>query len=141
MSLPAVGRSDRKVLLALQGLVLGLPLCLGGRQPWAVAAASAVVLVLLAVTIRERRRRGTAPYPPGIKTLVLLIGLALATTLPLTPAVLRLLAPATARLYAEMLPGWPGNGGWTGSCTAVFAGPWRTSGGKARHRGRRGSGR
>src|SRR5207244_4347254 len=37
----------------------------------------------------------------------------LATTLPLTPAVLRLIAPATARLYAEMLPGWPGNGGWT----------------------------
>ncbi len=113
MSLPAVGQSDRKVLLALQGLVLGLPLFLGGRQPWALAAASAVVLVLLAVTIRERRRRGTAPYPPGIKTLVLLIGLALATTLPLTPAVLRLIAPATARLYAEMLPGWPGNGGWT----------------------------
>src|SRR5207249_1050124 len=70
MSLPAVGQSDRKVLLALQGLVLGLPLFLGGRQPWALAAASAVVLVLLAVTIRERRRRGPAPYPPGIAALV-----------------------------------------------------------------------
>ena len=75
MNLPAVGQSDRKVLLALQGLVLGLPLFLGGRQPWALAAASAAVLVLLAVTIRERRRRGTAPYPPGIKALVLLVGL------------------------------------------------------------------
>jgi len=53
MNLPAVGQSDRKVLLALQGLVLGLPLFLGGRQPWALAAASAVVLVLLAVTIRD----------------------------------------------------------------------------------------
>ena len=52
MSLPAVGQSDRKVLPALQGLVLGLPLFLGGRQPWALAAAAAVVLVLLAVTIR-----------------------------------------------------------------------------------------
>ena len=113
MSFPAVGQSDRKVLLALQGLVLGLPLFLGGRQPWALAAAAAVVLVLLAVTIRERRRRGTAPYPPGIAALVVLVGLALATTVPLSPAVLRLLAPATARLYAEMLPGWPGNGGWT----------------------------
>src|SRR5207248_7191995 len=113
MSFPAVGQSDRKVLLALQGLVLGLPLFLGGRQPWALAAAAAVVLVLLAVTIRERRRRGAAPYPPGIAALVALVGLALATTLPLPPAVLRLIAPATARLYAEMLPGWPGSGGWT----------------------------
>src|SRR5438477_99345 len=98
MSFPAVGQSDRKVLLALQGLVLGLPLFLGGRQPWALAAAAAVVLVLLAVTIRERRRRGTAPYPPGIAVLVVLVGLALATTVPLTPAVLRLLAPARARI-------------------------------------------
>ena len=113
MSPHAIGQSDRKVMLALQGLVLGLPLLLGGRQPWAVAAASAVVLVLLAVTIRERRRRGTAPHPPGIAALVMLFALALATTVPLSPAVLRLLAPATTRLYGEMLPGWPGNGGWT----------------------------
>jgi len=113
MSLPAISQSDRKVLLALQGLVVGLPLFLGGRQPLAVAAGSAVILLLLAVTIRERRRRGAAPYPPGIAALVGLVGLALATTLPLPPAVLRLIAPATARLYAEMLPGWPGSGGWT----------------------------
>src|SRR5207247_573020 len=113
MSLPAISQSDRKVLLALQGLVVGLPLFLGGRQPLAVAAGSAVILLLLAVTIRERRRRGAAPYPPGIAALVGLVGLALATTLPLPPAVLRLIAPATARLYTEMLPGWPGSGGWT----------------------------
>jgi len=113
MSLPVVSQSDRKVLLALQGFVVGLPLFLGGRQPWAVAAGSAVILLLLAVTIRERRRRGAAPYPPGIAALVGLVGLALATTLPLPPTVLRLLAPATARLYTEMLPGWPGNAGWT----------------------------
>src|SRR5207247_1222131 len=96
MSLPVVSQSDRKVLLALQGFVVGLPLFLGGRQPWAVAAGSAVILLLLAVTIRERRRRGAAPYPPGIAALVGLVGLALATTLPLPPTVLRLLAPATA---------------------------------------------
>src|SRR5438034_849130 len=113
MSLPVVSQSDRKVLLALQGFVVGLPLFLGGRQPWAVAAGSAVILLLLAVTIRERRRRGAAPYPPGIAALVGLVGLALAPTLPLPPTVLRLLALATARLYTEMLPGWPGKAGWT----------------------------
>ena len=104
---------DRKVLLALQALVVGLPLCLGGRQPWAVAVASAVVLVLLAVTIRARRRRAVAPHPPGIVALAGLVALAVATTLSLPPAMLGLVAPATARLYAEMLPGWPGSGGWT----------------------------
>src|SRR5947208_15797305 len=103
---------DRRVLYTLQGLVLGLPLFLGGRQEWAVTAASAVILLLLAVTLRERRRRGRAPYPPGIAALAGLVALALATTLPLPPAVLRWIAPATARLYSEMLPGWPGAGGW-----------------------------
>ena len=113
MRLPAVSTQDRRVLVALQGLVLGLPLCLGGRQPWAVAVAAAAVLVMLAVTIRERHRRGSASHPPGVAALVALLGLALGTTLPLPPGLLRLIAPATARLYAEMLPGWPGNGGWT----------------------------
>src|SRR5436309_11752610 len=104
---------DRKVLLALQALVVGLPLCLGGHQPWAVAVSSAVVLVLLAVTIRARRRRAVAPHPPGIVALAGLVALAMATTLSLPPAMLGLVAPATAHLYAEMLPGWPGSGGWT----------------------------
>src|SRR5439155_1157501 len=48
----------------------------------------------------------------GIAALAGLVALALATTLPLPPAVLRWIAPATTRLYSEMLPGWPGAGGW-----------------------------
>src|SRR5213595_1731567 len=103
---------DRRVLYTLQGLVLGLPLFLAGRQERAVTAASGVILLLLAVTLRERRRRGRAPYPPGIAALAGLVALALATTLPLPPAVLRWIAPATTRIYSEMLPGWPGAGGW-----------------------------
>src|SRR5207302_8964951 len=39
--------------------------------------------------------------------------LALAAPLPRPPAWLRGIAPGTARLYSEMLPGWPGAGGWT----------------------------
>src|SRR2546429_7147388 len=104
---------DRRVLYPLRGLVLGLPLFLGGRQERAVTAASVVILLLPAVTLRERRRRGRAPSPPGIAALAGLVALALATTLPLPPAVLRWIAPATARLYSAMLPGWPGAGGWT----------------------------
>src|SRR5439155_8741368 len=46
-----MSRSAQRMLLALQGLVLGLPLFLGGRQPAAAACASVVVLVLLGVTL------------------------------------------------------------------------------------------
>ena len=44
-----MSRNARRMLLALQALVLGLPLFLGGRQTLAAASASLVVLVLLAV--------------------------------------------------------------------------------------------
>src|SRR5581483_755366 len=106
-------RLDGKVLLALQALVFGLPLFLGGRQPTAVAAASLVVLVLLALTLRERRRRGEAPHAPGIAALAGFAVLALVTTLPLPPALLRVLTPTATRLYTDMLPGWPGAGDWS----------------------------
>ena len=105
--------SARRMLLALQALVLGLPLFLGGRQVAAAGCASVVVLVLLGVTLHERRRMGAAPAAPGLTALAAFVVLALATTVPLPPAVLRLLAPASARLYAGMLPGWPGGGGWS----------------------------
>src|SRR5207237_925154 len=55
-----MSRNARRMLLALQALVLGLPLFLGGRQTLAGASASLVVLGLLAVTLRERRRVGAA---------------------------------------------------------------------------------
>src|SRR5439155_773283 len=61
----------------------------------------------------EGRRRGRAPYPPGVAAPAGLVALAPARTLPLPPAGLRWIPPATSRLYSEMLPGWPGAGGWT----------------------------
>src|SRR5439155_21023404 len=106
-------RSARHMLLALQALVLGLPLFLGGRQPAAAACAAVVVLVLLGITLRERRRVSGAPAAPGVAALAAFVILAFATTVPLPPAVLRVLAPASAHLYAGMLPGWPGDGGWS----------------------------
>ena len=108
-----MSRSARRMLVALQALVLGLPLFLGGRQPAAAACASVVVLVLLGITLRERRRVGAAPAAPGVAALAVFGVLALATTVPLPPAVLQLLEPASARLYAGLLPGWPGDGGWS----------------------------
>ena len=108
-----MSRSARRMLLALQGLVLGLPLFLGGRQAGAAACASVVVLVLLGITLRERRRADAAPAAPGLTALAAFVVLALATTVPLPPDLLARLEPASARLYGGMLPGWPGGGGWS----------------------------
>lgn len=104
--------TDRWVLRALQALVLLVPLCLGGRHGIALAIGCPLVVGLLAVTLHERRRREQAPYGPGIAALAALVGLALATTIPVPPSVIELLSPATARLYAETLPGWPAGGEW-----------------------------
>jgi len=107
-----VSPGDRRSLGPIQAVVLGLPLFLGGRQPIAVAVAAAVVMALLAATVRARARAADAPAPVGVAALAAFVVLALATTVPLPPAVLHWLAPATERLYREMLPGWPGAGGW-----------------------------
>ena len=93
-----MSRSARRMLVALQALVLGLPLFLGGRQPAAAACASVVVLVLLGVTLRERRRAGAAPAAPGVAALAVFGVLALATTVPLA-----LRAPLGVRLLQEGL--------------------------------------
>src|SRR5207249_11445688 len=99
--------------VALQALATGRPLSPGGRRPAAAPCAPVVVLVLLGITLRERRRVGAAPAAPGVAALAVFGVLALATTVPLPPAVLQLLEPASARLYAGLLPGWPGDGGWS----------------------------
>ena len=109
-------RLDKVVLRTLQGLLIGVTLLAGGVHPWTVALACPIVFGLLAATIRQRRRRGGGPRAPGLPALAAFVALALLTTVPLPPATLSWLSPRTAQLYAEMLPGWPGGGGWS---------PWR----------------
>lgn len=105
-------RRSQRVLWALQATVVGLPLFLGGRQPLGLAAAWLVVIVLLACTLRERRR-AVRPLPPGAWALAAFVAFGLATALPLPPEWVERLAPATAQLYRDVLPGWPGEGGWS----------------------------
>jgi O-antigen ligase len=104
---------DRLVLGALQGLVLLLPLFLGGRQTTAVAAGCFVVIVLLFLTARERRRRAESAAAPGLLALAGFSAWALLSTVPLPPWLLESISPATADLYARTLPGWPEGGAWT----------------------------
>jgi O-antigen ligase len=101
-----------RVLWALQATILGLPLFLGGRQAVGLVAAWLVVASLLALTIIERRR-ASRPTTPGASALGAFLALGLLTALPLPPALIERLAPVTAQLYRDVLPGWPGGGGWT----------------------------
>jgi hypothetical protein len=144
---------DRIVLVALQVLILALPLFLGGRQTMIAAAAGVIVLALLIVTMIERRRRAQGPEASVLLALAAFLLLAVLTTLPLPPKMLEWLSPATARLYAQALPGWPGEGGWTvwrplaispwdvmstlgrisigiGAFAVIVAFPWRTRAGE-----------
>lgn len=104
---------DRRVLIALQAVLVAVPLLLGGRHPWTVTLAGPVVLTLLMLTLRARQLANGGPPVTGVAALAAFVAIALVTTLPLPPILLRLLSPATARLYAETLPGWPGEGGWS----------------------------
>jgi tetratricopeptide (TPR) repeat protein len=109
-------RQDRCVLLVLQALVLATPLLLGGVPPLALLVTTPLALTALALTVRARRQRGEVPRAPGLGALVAFVALALATTLPLPPAIVEALTPATAATYRAVLPGWPAAGGWA---------PWR----------------
>ena len=93
-------RRDRRVLGALQALLLTLPLFLGGRQPLAVVTAGIVVTALLVVTAWARRDAASAPRAPGVAAIAGFAALALAMTVPLPPAMVRALSPTLAHLTA-----------------------------------------
>src|SRR5262249_45499224 len=99
-----VTRQSRGVLWTLQATILGMPLFLGGRQTLGLVAAWLAIAVLLVITLQARRRAGH-PTAPGAGVLAAFVALGLLTALPLPPAVLERLAPATAELYRDVLPG------------------------------------
>ncbi|HLK11199.1 MAG TPA: hypothetical protein VKW76_07455 [Candidatus Binatia bacterium] len=109
----ARAREDRRVLLLVQTLVVAVPLLLGGVPPVTLLLTTPLALAALALTVRARRRRGEVPRAAGLGALVAFVALALLTTVPLPPALVEALAPATAATYRAVLPGWPGGGGWS----------------------------
>lgn len=102
--------NDRRVLIALQVLLILMPLLLGGRHPLAMPLGLLAALALLASTLQARREAGGGPAATGVTALAAFVALALVTTIPLPPALFALLSPHAARLTAEMLPGWPDAG-------------------------------
>jgi O-antigen ligase len=115
----AASPNDRRVLLALQVLVLAVPLLLGGRHPLTMPLALLGSLGLLAATLQARRHAGGGPAATGVAALAAFVALALATTIPLPPALFAWLSPTAAQLTAATLPGWP-----TPSSSAAFS-TWR----------------
>src|SRR5262249_30176850 len=102
----------RGVLWTLQVTIVVLPLFLGGRQPLGLLAAWMAMAVLLGLTLHARRS-ASHPVVPGSSLLVAFVALGLFTALPLPPWLIERLAPATAQLYRDVLPGWPEAGGWS----------------------------
>ncbi|MCW5889155.1 MAG: O-antigen ligase family protein [bacterium] len=105
-------RLDRLVLLGLQGLVVVVPLLLGGVHERTLQLACPIVLALLAATVWRRWQLGTTDGAPGVAALAAFVLLGVLTTLPLPPLVLGWLAPGAEALFRANLPGWPDAGGW-----------------------------
>ena len=104
----------RIIDMLVMGLVILPPLAVGAVYPWAYSTIEVVIfgglalwmglviggLEQLPVLSRSRIRGISLP-------LLLLLALCVMQLLPLPPAMVRMLSPATYRVYAESLDGWP----------------------------------
>jgi O-antigen ligase len=102
---------DRIVTAGIGGLVVFTPLAIGSVNPWAFSAAEVLIFLLTIVWMVRLAVEETPRAFPGLRALLtpaaLFIGLLLLQLLPLPPTVERIVSPATYRLYAASLPGWP----------------------------------
>jgi tetratricopeptide (TPR) repeat protein len=106
--------AGRVIGLLVMALVILPPLAVGSVYPWAYSTIEAAIFGGLVVWMglviggleqlpelsRSRMRGISLP-------LLLLLALCAIQLLPLPPALIRMLSPATYRVYAENLDGWP----------------------------------
>lgn len=105
--------------LVVAGLFLTLafaPVAFGAVHQWAYTLIETAQFALLIGWMARVRMEGAKPARSAVK-LANLVGLALPASLfalllgfqiaPLPPALMRVISPATYRLYTESLPGWP----------------------------------
>jgi len=108
---------EQIVLAILLALIILTPLAFGSVHPWAYST-SEVGISFLAVAWAAKLWLGNDVRSPqggdglvGLRSIVaplgLFVGLVLFELFPIPPSVLSRLSPATYRLYAESLPGWP----------------------------------
>jgi len=99
------------VLWSLALLVSLAPLPLGSAEPWCASIIEAGLFLLLATFEATNLGAGRLAARSGPIRLVmpwsLLAGLVFCQLIPLPPAMLKIISPATYRLYGVSLPGWP----------------------------------
>ncbi|MGO9449532.1 MAG: O-antigen ligase family protein [Candidatus Binataceae bacterium] len=106
---------DSAVTGALILLVGFTALAFGSVYPWAFQAMEVCTFALAAIWMASlvvRSTRGASVSDSGIYwysiPVVLFVGFCAFQLLPLPPAVLAVLSPASFSLYERVLPGWPG---------------------------------
>jgi len=94
-------------------LVVVAPLPEGSANPWALRAIQSAVFALVAIwQLAAVTCQVSDAVPADVRPLLLPVllfaALSMVQVLPLPPAMLRAISPATYKLYAVSLPGWPG---------------------------------
>lgn len=107
-------RIDHIVLLGIGLLVVFTPVCFGSVHPWAYSFMEQVSFALIVAWTAKAwldggrwLRSGGRAAAAVVLPITLLLGLLALETVPLPPALLARLSPATYNLYAQVLPGWP----------------------------------
>jgi tetratricopeptide (TPR) repeat protein len=102
---------DRAFLIGLAVLVVFSPIAIGSVNPWAFGIVEMIIFGLIIVWMACLAAQGAARSFPGLRSLLipaaLFIALIIFQLLPMPAAIGRMLSPATYRLYAISLPGWP----------------------------------
>src|ERR1700722_15306198 len=110
------GRLDRVVIAGLALILTFAPMAFGAVHQWAYTMLETAQFALLIVWMLRIRLEGAKPARCAIANadlrslalpLALFAGLLVFQITPLPPPVMRLISPATYRLYAMSFPGWP----------------------------------
>jgi tetratricopeptide (TPR) repeat protein/O-antigen ligase len=110
------GRLDHVVIGGLALILIFAPMAFGAVHQWAYATLETAQFALLIVWMLRIRLEGAKPARCAIANadlkslalpLALFAGLLVFQITPLPPPVMRLISPATYRLYSMSFPGWP----------------------------------
>ena len=107
---------DRLVMGGIGLVIVATPVAIGAVHWWAYATAEALIFVLAAVWMMRVWVEGATPArmsiaPKALRRLLLpilaIIGWVALQLVPLPPRVMGLISPATYRVYAISMAGWP----------------------------------
>jgi O-antigen ligase/tetratricopeptide (TPR) repeat protein len=105
---------DLAIFTGALALVILSPFAMGAVHPWAFITAEVVILAMVAVWMVKLALEPPILFQPAFANLfgialplILFLALGAFQLLPLPPAVLRAISPATYNLYVRTLDGWP----------------------------------